>query len=94
MQPSTSPAQLLRQAATAALLAPSLHDTKPWRFVLADDVLEIHADRSRQLSVIDPTGRTCSQRSSYRRSDRTGYRWAVWNRRSPCGSRPPTRTSR
>ncbi len=57
MQPSTSPAQLLRQAAAAALLAPSVHNTQPWRFVLADDVLEIHADRSRQLSVIDPTGR-------------------------------------
>lgn len=57
MQPSTSPARLLRQAAAAALLAPSVHNTQPWRFVLAGNVLEIRADHNRQLPVIDPTGR-------------------------------------
>ncbi len=47
----------LRVAAEHALLAPSIHNTQPWRFVIADGALEIHADRGRQLSVLDPTGR-------------------------------------
>ena len=40
-----------------ATLAPSVHNTQPWRFVLSPDALEIHADRSRQLRVLDPRGR-------------------------------------
>jgi hypothetical protein len=34
-----------------------VHNTQPWRFVLSADALEIHADRSRQLRVLDPRGR-------------------------------------
>jgi len=47
----------LRTAAAQARLAPSVHNTQPWRFVSTDSALEIYADRSRQLSVLDPTGR-------------------------------------
>ena len=50
-------AQTLRRAAVRATLAPSIHNTQPWRFVLSADALEIHADRSRQLRVLDPRGR-------------------------------------
>jgi len=50
-------AQTLRRAAVRATLAPSIHNTQPWRFVLSADALEIHADRSRQLLVLDPRGR-------------------------------------
>lgn len=50
-------AQALRQAAVRATLAPSVHNTQPWRFVIGPDTLEIHADRARQLRVLDPTGR-------------------------------------
>ncbi len=50
-------AQALRRAAARAILAPSIYNSQPWRFVLTKGVLEIHADRARQLQVIDPTGR-------------------------------------
>lgn len=54
---STDKATLLRRAAERARLAPSIHNTQPWRFVLRDDVLEIRADYERQLRVLDPRGR-------------------------------------
>src|SRR5664279_2501176 len=47
----------LRRAAVRATRAPSVHNTQPWRFVLNGDSLEIHADWSRQLRVLDPRGR-------------------------------------
>jgi nitroreductase len=34
-----------------------VHNTQPWRFVLTGDALEIRADASRQLTVLDPRGR-------------------------------------
>src|SRR5207248_497493 len=50
-------AQLLRRAAVRATLAPSIHNSQPWRFVLRSQALEIYADWNRQLRVIDPRGR-------------------------------------
>jgi hypothetical protein len=49
--------QLLRRAAVRAMLAPSVHNTQPWRFVLTAGEMEIRADWSRQLRVLDPLGR-------------------------------------
>jgi hypothetical protein len=49
--------EVLRNAALRALLAPSVHNTQPWRFVLTDQALEIHADFDRQLRVLDPRAR-------------------------------------
>lgn len=46
-----------RRAAVRATRAPSVHNTQPWRFVLGRDALEVHADWSRQLTVLDPEGR-------------------------------------
>jgi nitroreductase len=45
--------QLLVNAAAAGAMAPSSHNTQPWRFRLVDDALELHADPRRHLSVID-----------------------------------------
>jgi hypothetical protein len=47
----------LRHVVQAATLAPSVHNTQPWRFVLLEDGFELHADPSRRLDVLDPTGR-------------------------------------
>jgi hypothetical protein len=48
---------VLRHVIEAATLAPSVHNTQPWRFVLREDGFDLHADRSRQLAVLDPAGR-------------------------------------
>lgn len=45
------------RAAGRATLAPSIHNTQPWRFVITRGSLELHADRQRQLRVLDPRGR-------------------------------------
>lgn len=47
----------LRHVVEAAGLAPSVHNTQPWRFVLRAGALELHADPSRRLRVLDPEGR-------------------------------------
>jgi hypothetical protein len=40
-----------------ASLAPSVHNTQPWRWRARHNVLELYADTSRQLRAADPQGR-------------------------------------
>ena len=40
-----------------AILAPSSHNTQPWRLALSDNRIELYADRARRLPVIDPEDR-------------------------------------
>jgi len=47
----------LARAAVAALGAPSILNTQPWRWRIGHDTADLHADRTRQLTSIDPTGR-------------------------------------
>lgn len=48
----------IRRIIEAAGAAPSIHNSQPWRFVVvADDLLEVHADPVRGLMVADPQAR-------------------------------------
>jgi len=49
--------EALEYAVDQGRQAPSVHNTQPWSFVLLPDRLEVRADRSRQLAVLDPDGR-------------------------------------
>ncbi|MFL6070513.1 MAG: Acg family FMN-binding oxidoreductase [Actinomycetes bacterium] len=48
---------LVRQLITAAVAAPSVHNTQPWLFRVDGDCVHVLADSSRQLTAQDPEGR-------------------------------------
>jgi nitroreductase len=45
------------QLLTAAIAAPSMHNTQPWRFRVTGSTIDVHLDRGRALPEADPTGR-------------------------------------
>jgi nitroreductase len=45
------------QVVGAAVKAPSIHNTQPWRFTASPEQVELHFDRERALPVLDPSGR-------------------------------------
>ncbi len=47
----------LRFLLNYAVLAPSGHNTQPWRFKIAGEEIELYADRTRALPVTDPDDR-------------------------------------
>jgi hypothetical protein len=47
----------VRHLVQLATLAPSVHNTQPWRFVELADGIDVLPDPSRQLDVLDPVGR-------------------------------------
>lgn len=47
----------VRRLVELACLAPSVHNTQPWRWHISGHTVELHADRDRQLQVADPRGR-------------------------------------
>ncbi|MGP4103056.1 Acg family FMN-binding oxidoreductase [Nonomuraea sp. KM90] len=48
----------VRALVNAAVAAPSVHNTQPWRFRRVDDAtMELYADLDRLLTAIDPMGR-------------------------------------
>lgn len=54
---SPLPMQDVRTVVELAGLAPSVHNTQPWRFSWNGSALEVREDPTRALPVIDPTGR-------------------------------------
>ena len=40
-----------------AVRAPSLHNSQPWRFRAHGDVVDVYADQTRAVPVVDPSGR-------------------------------------
>jgi nitroreductase len=48
----------VERAVSFGVRAPSIHNTQPWRWVCRSGVLELSADRSRQLPALDPDGRS------------------------------------
>jgi nitroreductase len=59
--PQESAADALGVAVDRAMLAPSLHNSQPWRFTVHADRLDVRADRTRHLTSIDPSGRELVQ---------------------------------
>lgn len=51
------PEEKLRFMLSYAVLAPSGHNTQPWLFRVKDDTVELDADRTRALPVVDPEDR-------------------------------------
>ncbi|MCW2641197.1 MAG: nitroreductase [Dactylosporangium sp.] len=54
---STTDTDALTTAAEAALRAPSIFNTQPWRWHVGPDALELSADPDRQLPAVDPDHR-------------------------------------
>jgi hypothetical protein len=54
---TASPEEIARFAAAAAVQAPSVHNTQPWRMAHSDRGITITANNERQLHVADPYGR-------------------------------------
>ena len=53
----TTPEEIARFVAGAAVNAPSVHNTQPWRFHHGEHEMSISANNERQLRVADPHGR-------------------------------------
>ena len=49
----SAPRHLLEHAVHYAILAPSSHNSQPWQFRIVGDQLDIYADRTRALAVVD-----------------------------------------
>src|SRR2546430_2406291 len=49
--------EVVSYVVTAAVWAPSVHNSQPWRFGACGQEISLHADAGRQLMVADPHGR-------------------------------------
>jgi hypothetical protein len=88
--PSATPA--LAAAAEAAGYAPSIHNTQPWHWRVAGDVLELHTEPARQLTTSDPEGRlmvlSCGAALHHARTALAAGGWTTDIDRLPDPARP------
>ncbi|SNY59119.1 Acg family FMN-binding oxidoreductase [Paractinoplanes atraurantiacus] len=49
--------KMLTEGVRTATSAPSLHNSQPWLFRIHQDTVDVYADPSRRLTVLDPGGR-------------------------------------
>src|SRR5829696_5918752 len=90
---STAPTRAeIERAVAFAVLAPSIHNTQPWRWVAHDGVLDLYADRERGLPAMDPDGRgllvSCGGALELARLGLAVAGWAVAVERFPDRDRP------
>ena len=82
----------VERAVSFGVRAPSIHNTQPWRWVYRTGVLELHADRSRQLPALDPDGRSmllsCGAALELARLGFAGAGWRTEVDRLPDPDRP------
>ena len=57
MTATRPPAAVVRRIVELACRAASVHNTQPWRWQYREGTLDLHTDRTRQLSLEDPDGR-------------------------------------
>ena len=85
-------AAALAEAADAARLAPSVHNTQPWRWRVEGGALDLYADRSRALPVADPEGRlltiSCGAALHHARTALAAEGWQVRVARLPTPADP------
>ena len=64
-----------------ACRAPSVHNSQPWKWSYADGYVDLHTDRTRLLSTIDPTGRqltiSCGAALDHLEKAATTFKWAT-----------------
>ncbi|GAA3337123.1 NAD(P)H nitroreductase [Amorphoplanes nipponensis] len=82
----------LESAAEAALHAPSVFNTQPWRWRITGDTLELYADPDRQLAATDPEGRllllSCGTALHHARTALAAAGWSSTVERLPEPARP------
>src|SRR4029453_18255107 len=57
IRPDGSVVPQVRAWLRAAVAAPSVYNTQPWLFRVTEREIEVYADPTRQLGVVDPRGR-------------------------------------
>ncbi len=82
----------LEAAAQAALHAPSVFNTQPWRWRISGDTMELYADQDRQLTATDPGGRllliSCGAALHHARTALAAAGWTCTVDRMPDPTRP------
>jgi len=82
----------LESAARAALHAPSVFNTQPWRWRIKDETMQLYADPDRQLTSTDPDGRllliSCGTALHHARTALAAAGWSATVTRLPDPTQP------